>query len=122
MTAKKEEFSDFSPDDLRTMYKEDPDRFNELAEEAIRKVCTTRSPEKSLKLKQMQWSIDMQLRKGGSPLGRMHIMENIFYSRVYGANGQLEKLVTSCKNLVRTIGGADRAVDGRKELGKIRKV
>lgn len=122
MTAKKEEFSDFSPDELSTMYREDPDRFNELAEEAKRKACAAKNPDKSLRLQQMQWSIDMQLRKGKTPLSRMHIMEGIFYSRVYGANGQLGKLMESCKSLVRTISGTDRLPDRKEEMGKIRKV
>lgn len=122
MTSKKEEFNDFSPDELRELYKEDPARFEELAAEAKRRACITRTPESSLKLQQMQWSIDMQLRKGKSPLSRMHIMENIFYSKVYGADGELERLVANCNNLVRSIGGIDRRSGRKADVTRIRKV
>lgn len=123
MSEKKEEFNDFSPDELRKLYQENPAHFDELAEEAIRNACKTSTPEKSLKLQQMQWSIDMQLRKGKTQLGRMHIMEDIFYRRVYGANGELEKLVASCNSLVRTIGGGtDRRQPRKEQTPRLRKV
>ena len=32
----------------------------------------------------MQWSINAQLKKAKTPLARMHLMENIFYSQVFG--------------------------------------
>lgn len=117
----KREFTSFTPEELRELYKEDPVRFDELADEALKDACKARTPEKSLKLQQMQWSIGMQLRKASSSLGRMHIMENIFYTEVYGENGQLEKLVSSCNSLLRAIGKKDR-IEGKQETVKLRRV
>lgn len=122
MNSNKDEFGSYTPDELRSLYKEDPARFNELADKAKRKACMARSPEKSLKLQQMQWTIDMQLRRANTPLSRMNMMEEIFYSQVYGAKGQLEKLIASCDSLVRTITGTDRLIDRKPEAGKLRKV
>ena len=122
MNSNKDEFSSYTPDELRSLYKEDPTRFDELAEEAKRKACTAGSPEKTLRLKQMQWTIDMQLRKAKTALGRMNIMEGIFYGRVYGAGGELEKLISNCNRLVRVITGTDRLVGRQAEAGTVRKV
>lgn len=117
----KREFTSFTPEELRELYEEDPVRFDEMADEALKDACKARTPEKSLKLQQMQWSIGMQLRKASSSLGRMHIMENIFYTEVYGENGQLEKLVSSCNSLLRAIGKKDR-IEGKQETVKLRRV
>jgi len=117
----KREFASFTPEELRELYKEDPTRFDELADEALKVACIASTPEKSLKLQQMQWSISMQLRKASSSLGRMHIMENIFYTEVYGENGQLGKLVSSCNSLLRAIGKKDQIV-GKEETVKLRRV
>lgn len=122
MNSNKDEFDSYTPDELRSLYKEDPARFNELADKAKRKACMARSPEMSLKLQQMQWTIDMQLRRAKTQLSRMNMMEEIFYSQVYGAKGQLEKLIASCDSLVRTITGTDRLIDRKPEAGKLRKV
>lgn len=122
MNANKDEFGSYTPEQLRKLYQEDPTRFNELAEKAKRKACTARDPEKSLKLQQMQWTIDMQMRKAKTPLARMNIMEQIFYSQVYGAEGQLEKLISSCSSLVRALSGTGRLVERRAEAGKLRRV
>jgi hypothetical protein len=121
MSAKRE-FTSYTPDELRKLYQEDPTRFDELADDALKKACEARTAEKSMKLRQMQWSIGMQLRKASSTLGRMHIMENIFYSEVYGENGQLEKLVSSCNDLLRAIGKKDQVAGPEQERVKLRRV
>ena len=94
----------YSPVELEELYKKDPDQFDALAGEAIRQACTGRTEEQTLRLRQMQWAIDGQLRKAKTPLQRMQIMENIFYEKVYGADGQLVKLVSAFFELVRVIG------------------
>ncbi|MBJ6802694.1 DUF3135 domain-containing protein [Geomonas propionica] len=116
------EFTAYTPDELRQLYKEDPARFEKLADDALKKACVARTPEKSLKLQQMQWSMTMQMRKAGSNLGRMHIMENIFYSQVYGRGGQLEQLVDNCNSLLRTIGKKQQIVGKEEEEVKLRRV
>lgn len=95
------EFSQQSPDELREMYKADPERFEELAAHAIKEACAGRTPEQTLRLRQMQWNIDANLRKGKTPLQRMHIMENIFYGQVFGADGQLAKLISAWAHFFR---------------------
>lgn len=101
-----------TPAELRKLYQENPSLFNELAGEAIKDACRANTPEKSLKLQQLQWTIDMQLRKAKTPLARMHAMENIFYSKVYGDDGELTKLASACSELLRTVTG------NRLDLGK----
>ncbi|WP_136526534.1 DUF3135 domain-containing protein [Geomonas ferrireducens] len=116
------EFTSYTPGELRELYKRDPALFDELADEAVKKACVARTQEKSLQLQRMQWSIGMQLRKASSNVGRMHIMENIFYSEVYGENGQLEKLVQTCNSLMRTLGRKDRIERKEEETVKLRKI
>ncbi|HBA87795.1 MAG TPA: DUF3135 domain-containing protein [Geobacter sp.] len=112
-------FNLYTPSELGKLYQENPTRFNELADQAIRDACRARTPEKSLKLQQMQWSIEMQLRKAKTPLARMHIMENIFYGKIYGDDGELTKLATACNELLRTatgqtVGPAKNSQDQKK--------
>ncbi|GFO64039.1 DUF3135 domain-containing protein [Geomonas paludis] len=118
----KKEFTAYTPDELRELYKEDPALFDQLAAEALQKACVARTPEKSLKLQQMQWSMTMQMRKASSNLGRMHIMENIFYTQVYGKEGQLEQLVDNCNSLLRTIGKKQQIMGKEEETIKLRRV
>lgn len=98
-------FSSYSPTEMRELFEKDAALFAELADDAIEQACIGKTPEQSLKLRQMQWTIDTQLRKGKTPLARMQIMENIFYGQVYGNNGQLAKLMFTCNNFIRAIRG-----------------
>ena len=96
----KPEFGSYTSTELRELYEKDPELFNELSADAIRRGCIGSTPEQTLKLRQMQWVIDSKLRKGKTPLQRMHIMENIFYEQVYGDDGQLTKLITGWNKLL----------------------
>ncbi|QXE91235.1 DUF3135 domain-containing protein [Geomonas subterranea] len=118
----KKEFTSYTPDELRELYKEDPALFDELADEALKRACAARTPEKTLKLQQMQWSMTMQMRRASSNLGRMHIMENIFYTQVYGKGGQLEQLVDNCNSLLRAIGKKQQILGKEEENVKLRRV
>lgn len=113
--SQKPRFASYTPDQLRKLHQDDPQSFDELASEAVKEACTASTPEKSLKLQQIQWTIDMQLRKAKTPLARMQIMENIFYSRIYGDNGHLAKLVSGWNALLRAINGTEMAVDTKPE-------
>ncbi len=93
----------YSPEELEELYKKDPDLFDEVAGDAIRQACTGRTEAQTLRLRQMQWTIDGQLRKAKTPLQRMQIMENIFYKKVYGEEGQLVKLVSACFEVLRVL-------------------
>ena len=101
----KTKFKNHTPDELRELYEKNPTDFDELADDAIRKACIGRTPEQTLKRRQMQWTIDAQLRKGKTPLGRMQIMERIFYGQVYGDDGQLAELGSSYTELFNAVRG-----------------
>jgi len=107
-TKSKTEFSSYTPEQLSELYKKNPDRFEEIASEALDQACIGRTPEQTIKRRQQQWIIDAQLRKAKTPLERMRIMENIFYSKVYGGEGELAQLMTSLTDLVRSLTGSEQ--------------
>lgn len=93
-------FGRYGPDELSELYKNDPALFDELAAALISQACIGHTEEESLLLRQMQWVIDGQLRKGKTKLQRMHIMENIFYSRTFGDDGELAHLAQTWNDLL----------------------
>jgi hypothetical protein len=112
----KKGFNDYSVDELRELYQTDPELFEELADDAIEKACIGSNPAKTLKRKQMQWIIDAQLQKAKTALGRMQIMENIFYTKVYGIDGQLAQLMSSCTDLFRAVTGTEQVTVQKPRL------
>jgi hypothetical protein len=98
----KTEFRQFTPDERRELYRTNPELFDKLAAEAIKKACIGGTPEETLKLRQMQWTIDVLLQKGKNPFERMKIMEGIFYSHVFGSHGNLSHLVDALHDLAHT--------------------
>jgi len=108
-TETKAGLSGYTPEEMSELYKKDPQRFEELAQEALNHACIGRTPEQTLRFKQMQWTIDAQLRKAKTPLGRMQVMETIFYGKVFGENGELAHLVQECTELVRVATGTHGA-------------
>lgn len=113
-------FSHCTPDELSELYKINPGRFDELAAAAIEQACIGKTPEQTIKLRQMQWTIDGQLRKAKTPLQRMQIMENIFYSRVYGDDGELARLMCSCMELVHLVGWIDQVPAKKPALSLVK--
>jgi hypothetical protein len=105
MGQSKKLFSRYSNGELRELYETDPELFDELAEDAIQRACIGKTPGQTLKRRQLQWTIDTQLRKAKTPLERMHIMESIFYNKIYGGEGQLAQLMSSCTEFIRTVRG-----------------
>lgn len=108
--------STYTPTELRELYEKDPASFDILAAEAIRDACVGRTREQTLKLRQTQWLIDAQLRKAKTPLGKLHVMENIFYGRVYGENGLLGQLASAWGEFLTAAQGADRVPRKKPEL------
>jgi len=115
-TISKTEFARYTPEELSELFKKDPTHFDEIADEAIRQACIGRTPEQTIRRRQLQWTIDAQLRKGKTPLERMQLMENIFYSQVYGLNGELAQLIDGCTELVYALGGSGQVATGRPRL------
>ena len=107
------EFKRYTPDELRELYKKDPEHFDALAAAVLAEACIGSSEEQTMKLRQLQWFIDGQLRKGKTPLQRLQIMENIFYSRVFGDDGELAQLSSSCHKLLNAVTVTDK-VPARK--------
>jgi hypothetical protein len=101
----KGELTSYTPDELRELYKKDPQLFDDLAGKALSKACLGRTPEQTQRFRQMQWTIDAQLRKARTPAARMQVMENIFYSKVFGSGGELSRLMDSCTDLIRAVKG-----------------
>lgn len=104
----KTEFSRYTPGELSELYEKNPNHFAELAADAISQACIGRTPEQTLKHRQMQWTIDAQLRKAKTPRERMQIMENIFYGHVFGDDGELAHLMYNCMELLRATIGTDQ--------------
>ncbi|MBT1072160.1 DUF3135 domain-containing protein [Pelotalea chapellei] len=110
------EFRDYTPDGLSELYKKDPTYFDELAAAAIHQACIGKTEKETTKLRQMQWSIEGQLRKAKTPLQRMQIMENIFYSRIFGQDGELAQLSYGCKRLLDAVCVQDPATRPKLSL------
>ena len=121
MNFKSKEFNKNTPYELNELYEKNSKLFNELADDAIRQACMVRTPEQTLKLQQIQWTIDAQLRKGKTPLGRMQIMESIFYDQVYGDDGQLDQLMFGCTEFIRTVGRTEHISGKKTELCLLKK-
>ena len=114
-------FNSYTPEELSELYKSNPNLFDELADDAIRQACKGRTPEQTVRNRQRQWTIDAQLRKAKTPLGRMQIMENIFYNQVFGDNGELVHLMYSCTELLTATVGMDRIPSRKPALYLVKK-
>ena len=79
----KTELDRYTRDEMRELYKMDPELFDKLATEAINEACICETPEESRKLRQMQQTIDAQLQQAKTQLERTQLMEKIFYSNVF---------------------------------------
>lgn len=97
----KTELDRFTRDEMRELYKTNPELFDKLAAEAIKEACIGETPEETLKLWQMQRTIDAQLEKAKTPLERMRIMEQIFYSNVF----DLARIMETFAGLIHPAGG-----------------
>lgn len=108
-------------DELRELYRKDPRKFDLLAGEALAEACIGRTPEKSAKLRQLQWNIDSQLHKEKTPLGRMLKMETIFYNRVYGEEGELSRLTDCCVDICTVLAVPEKPAPHRTGLVLVKK-
>ena len=106
----------YTPDELRELYKKNPVQFDELAASAINQACNCSSTKSTIKCRQIQWTIDAQLRKARTPLGRMQIMENIFYGRVFSENGKLADLMDNCIELIRAASMSEKVPTDKPSL------
>lgn len=107
----KTELDSYTRDEMRELYKTDPEIFDKLAAEAINEACIGETPEETLKLWQMQRTIDAQLQKAKTPIERMRIMEQIFYSNVF----DLARITETFARLIRP-GGETVEVAAREPV------
>lgn len=110
------EFSQYTPDERRELYKTNPELFDKLAAEAIKKACIGGTSEETLKLQQMQVTIDALLRKAESPPERLRVMESIFYSHVFGSHGSLAHMVDAFHELGQSGGETEAVPAGKPNL------
>lgn len=87
---------DYTGEDWADLFKRDRKEFEARRREAIEALISGASAAELPHLRATQWKIDKALRGSKTPLGRMQIMQEIFYSRVYGPGGLLEQLHSSC--------------------------
>jgi len=105
MPGHKTEFDRYTRDELRELYKTDPKLFDKLAGEAIKAACISEAPEETLKLQQMQRTIDAQLQQAQTQLERTQMMEKLFYGNVF----DLAQIGESCSGLIRPAAEPDEA-------------
>ena len=118
---KKTEFGDYTPEELCELYKSNPNLFEELADDAIRQACNGRTPQQTIKNRQLQWTMDAQLRKAKTPLGRLQAMEHIFYKQVFGQHGELARLTANCTELVGGVASAQLLPASKPALYLVKK-
>ena len=88
----KTELDRYTRDEMRELYKTDPELFDKLAAEAINEACISETPEETRKLRHMQLTIDAQLQQAKTQLERTQLMEKIFYSNVFDLAHIMETL------------------------------
>jgi len=113
----KTEFDRYTRDEMRELYKTDPGLFDKLAAEAINEACLGETPEETLKLRQIQRMIDAQLEKAKTPLERMRIMENIFYSNVF----DLARIMETFARLICPAGETEEIPTGKPALWLVKR-
>jgi uncharacterized protein DUF3135 len=113
----KTELDRYTRDEMRELYKTDPKLFDKLAAEAINEACIGETPEETLKLRQIQRLIDSQLEKAETPLERMRIMENIFYSNVF----DLARIMETFAGLIRPYIGTEEIPTSKPVLWLVKK-
>lgn len=117
----KTELDRYTPDELSELYKINPELFDKLAADAIQQACIGETPEETLKLRHLQHTIDSQLQKAKTQRERTEIMENIFYSHVFGSDGNLAHLVDTCLELTQTASEPEKMPTGKPTLFLLKK-
>ena len=91
---------EYTSEDWAALYQRDKKEFEKRRREAIEAAIASASEDTQPRLRAAQWKIDKALRGSKTPLGRMQIMQGIFYSTVYSPGGLLEQLNSSCNQFL----------------------
>jgi len=113
----KTELDRYTRDEMRELYKTDPELFDKLAAEAIVEACIGETPEKTLRLRQMQRMIDAELQTAKTPQERMRIMEKIFYGNVF----DLVHIMETFAGLIRPAGETEEVPTRKPVLWLVKK-
>jgi uncharacterized protein DUF3135 len=113
----KTELDRYTRDEMRELCETDPGLFDKLAAEAIDEACLGETAEETLKLRQMQRTIDAQLEKAKTRLERMRIMEQIFYSNVF----DLIHIMETTARLIRPAGGTEEIPTGKPAFWQVKR-
>lgn len=94
---------EFTPEEWTALYEKDPQLFERKRVEAIENMIAKAPSEKQEGLRVMQWQIDKRLHGSKTPLGRMQIMQTIFYDAVFLPGGLLAQLKYQCEQVVEAV-------------------
>ena len=84
---------DFNRNEWKKLFETDPKAFEEKRREAIEEcIASAGSPEKQKKLRQLQWQIDMEIRKSKNSLAACVKLNDMLMEQVYKEGGFLDAL------------------------------
>lgn len=75
-------FEDLTPDERMNYAKDEPEAFNQLAEQAIEDFILSAPAHKQLKLRAIQAKINKELSKYKHPVARLNRMQELFWNQV----------------------------------------
>ena len=84
--------SDFDFEEWASLAKTDPAAFEAKREHAIAQLIDGASPRMQTRLRGLQWRVDMDRRRAGSPLSSCMKIFNQMWATVYGERGLLDAL------------------------------
>lgn len=93
-------FVDFDFDEWKKLFETDPKEFERKRNEAIEKCITDAAQEHQMPLRQLQWTIDAEIRKCKNPLEACIKLNSMLIEQVYKEGGFLDavKMLGNPKN------------------------
>jgi hypothetical protein len=83
---------DFDFETWRALASEDPERFEQMRQDAIRQIIESAPPTQRERLQALQWRIDQERRLSGNPLAACLRISNLMWERLMGKNGLVDTL------------------------------
>ena len=84
--------SDFDFEEWAVLAKTDPEAFEAKRQMEIEKLIASASPSTQTRLRGLQWQIDAERRRAGTPLSACVRVFNQMWESVYGEGGLLDAL------------------------------
>lgn len=79
-------------DDWKDLAASDPEAFEQRRREVIEQFISSIPPERQLRLRRLQWRIDMERRRCSNPVQSCLSLYTMMWDSVYGSNGLQEAL------------------------------